>query len=83
MWQRSREWNIIEGDRNTAFFHAKANQRRRKTQLAILEGPCGLVHTTPEMLDIATDYYKNLFGFEPRGDVSLGPDIYVKMIKLQ
>jgi hypothetical protein len=54
MWQRSRERNIVEGDCNTMFFHAKANQRRRKTNLVVLDGPDGPVYTTKEMLGIAT-----------------------------
>lgn len=41
--QRSREKQIMEGDRNTAYFHAQANQRRRKKHIARLEGPSGML----------------------------------------
>jgi len=41
--QRSRDRNILEGDRNTAYFHAVANQRSRKKRVEVLEGPNGLV----------------------------------------
>ena len=40
--QRSRDRDILKGDRNTAYFHAVANQRRRKTMIMSLEGPAGL-----------------------------------------
>ena len=69
MWQRSRDRKIKEGDRNTSYVHAVANQRRRKNQLSILEGPDGPVYSTKDMLDVATDFYKNLFGYEPRPNI--------------
>ena len=59
MWQRSRDRRIREGDRNTAYFHAVANQRRRKTLVHSLHGPHGPTYDNKEMLDIAATYYKN------------------------
>jgi hypothetical protein len=41
--QRSRDRNILEGDRNTAYFQAIANQRSRKKSVNGLIGPDGLV----------------------------------------
>jgi hypothetical protein len=32
-WQRSRDKHILEGDRNTSYFHAIANQRRKKEKV--------------------------------------------------
>lgn len=60
--QRSRDKEIKEGDRNTRYFHAVANQRRRKKNISSLEGPNGAVEETKDMLNIAVDFYKNLFG---------------------
>jgi hypothetical protein len=37
VWQRSRDREIKEGDRNIAYFFAKANQRRRRTAITCLE----------------------------------------------
>jgi hypothetical protein len=75
-WQRSRDRKIVEGDRNTAYFHALANQRKRKKTLAILDGPDGTVESTEEMLQIASTFYKNLFAKETRSDFSLGDDFW-------
>jgi pantothenate kinase len=58
--QRSRDRNILEGDRNTAYFHAVANHRNRK-KIECLRGPEGLVFDTQWILKIAADYYKTLF----------------------
>ena len=74
--QRSRERDIKEGDRNTAYFHAVANQRRRKTLVHSLQGPDGPVSDQKGMLDIAVDYYKNLFAREERNGFSLADNFF-------
>ena len=58
--QRSRDRDIKEGDRNTAYFHAVANQRRRKTLIHSLDGPNGPVNDIKDMLGVAEDFYKDL-----------------------
>lgn len=74
--QRSRERNILEGDRNTAYFQAVANQRNRKKRVDKLIGPLGMVEDDAEMLKIAVDFYKNLFCKEDRGDISLADSFW-------
>lgn len=58
--QRARDRDILEGDRNTKYFHAVANQRRRKTFIHSLESAAGLVTDTKDILDVATNFYKDL-----------------------
>jgi hypothetical protein len=72
MWQRSKDRIFFEGDQNTTYFHVVANQRRRKNQISILEGPDDPVYFTKDMLGVATDFYKNLFAYEPKPNIHLG-----------
>ncbi|KAG2607555.1 hypothetical protein PVAP13_4NG257233 [Panicum virgatum] len=44
--QRSRDKNIKEGDRNTSYFQALANQRKRKKKNETLQGPDGELLTS-------------------------------------
>lgn len=74
--QRSRERNILEGDKNTKYFQALANQRRRKKKIPRLESNNGLILDTPEMLHIAEDYYQQLFRVEDQSDICLSPDFW-------
>jgi hypothetical protein len=55
---------ILWSDRNTAYFHAMANQRRQKKKIDVLDDPCGSVNDTKSMLNIAVSFYKDLFSCE-------------------
>jgi hypothetical protein len=59
--QRARDKDILEGDRNTTYFHAPASHRCRKKKIETLNSPDGPVHDTPAILRVVTRYYKNLF----------------------
>jgi hypothetical protein len=74
--QRARERNILVGDRNTKYFHAIANQRRRKTTIYSVEGPARAVDTTEEIIEVATQYYKDLFRYEPRHNLNIEEDFF-------
>lgn len=74
LWQRSRDRKLVEGDRNNAYFQALANHRHRKNHLNQLKGEGGPVYSTAEMLNVATDFYKNLFSYEAKPDIHLDSD---------
>jgi hypothetical protein len=74
--QRARERNILEGDRNTRYFHAVANQRRRKTAIFSMEGPAGEVNSTKEIIEVANQYYKGLFRYEPRPNLNIEENFF-------
>lgn len=72
--QRSRDRAMEEGNRNTRFFQAVANQRR-KTMIQSMVVPHGTATNTEEIQQIATGYYKNLSRYESRLDISIS-DIF-------
>jgi plasmid maintenance system killer protein len=74
--QRFRDRDILEGDRNTAYFHAMANYRNRKKRIDFLKGPAGHITDQKGMMDVAVGYYKNLFAKEDRGDIKLSDDFW-------
>jgi hypothetical protein len=74
--QRYRERYILEEDRNTAFFHSVANQRKREKQISQLQGEYGIVEDNKGVLDIAIDYYRKLFSQEPCLDIDPCDDFW-------
>jgi hypothetical protein len=69
--QRSRERRVKEGDRNTAYFQAVANQRNRKQRISCFETTEGLIEDNELMLNHDVDFYKKLFEAEPDSGVKL------------
>lgn len=60
--KRSSENWILKGDNNTEFFHRIANGRRRKNVIFSLQHLGQQIRGTPELLNHATHFYKELFG---------------------
>lgn len=59
--QRSRDRNIKEGDRNTSYFQAVANQSNRMKRISCLETEDGLIEKNDLMLNHAVEFYKKKF----------------------
>jgi hypothetical protein len=72
----------MEGDNNTKYFHAVANQWRRKTIVHTIEGPDGAVKSIEEIIEVTTQYYKNLFRFEPRPNIKLSEEFFTNEEKI-
>lgn len=65
---------MLEGDRNTTCFHAVANYRSRKKKVVVLVGPNGPVDEQKAMMEVAVNFYKDLFKKEDRPNVHLALD---------
>jgi hypothetical protein len=75
--QRVTEKYIKEGDKNTVyFFFVKANQRKRKKTISSLKEGGGIFNTNSTMLEHDTEFYKKLFGKEPRENFSLNENFW-------
>jgi hypothetical protein len=80
--QRSRDRNVKEGDRNTRYVHAVANQRKRKNTIYDIDGPEGTVNNTKDIIKVATQYYTELFKFEPRPNINISSSFFSEGEKL-
>lgn len=71
----NKEFNGFYRDKTThIFFHSSANGRKRKTQ-NIMAGR-GRLETRQEIQKHIYDFYKNLFGSEKGGNITLAVDIW-------
>jgi hypothetical protein len=74
-WQRARDRDI-KGDRNTSYFFAKANQKKRKKTIARLEEDDKVFSNNESMFKHAVLFYKNLFCKEKKENIALDEDFW-------
>jgi hypothetical protein len=76
--QRAKEKDIKEGDKNTAYFFAKANQRRRKKVVSYLEDGERVLSENKDLINHAVQFYKKLFGKELKENMELDTSFWAK-----
>ena len=59
------------GDRNTEYFHAVANGKRRKARIYRLEQNEGVIEGEDDHKRYITNYYKGLFGPSKKNNFSM------------
>lgn len=69
--QRSKEKEVLEGNCNTKFFHAKANGRKRKSQIHSLVHEGEVIEGQDKLLLYITNFYKDLFGHSKENRFSI------------
>jgi hypothetical protein len=77
---QEREREIKEGDKNTVYFFAKANQRRRKKLISCLKD--GVITKDKELMQHVVQFYKKLFCKKPRENMSLDEDFWAEEEKV-
>jgi hypothetical protein len=74
--QRSRQNWLLQGDANTAYFHAVANGRRRKCFVPCLWDNENLIEEAGALSSHIYAFYKGLFSAEPHTGVALADDFW-------
>jgi hypothetical protein len=74
--KRGVKW-ILKGDSNNSYFHGVASGRKKKCTIFFVETEDGTIHDQQLIREHVESYYKELFGKEPRGAISLGDDFWL------
>lgn len=76
-WQKrgGEKW-LLQGDANTGYFHGKANGRKKKCSIFSLEDGDKTITRDHELREHTERYYKNLFGPESNGGISVQEDFW-------
>jgi hypothetical protein len=70
-YQRAKTKHIIEGDRNTKYYHLVTNGKHRKTRIFQLEQEEGVIKGDVQLKKYISKYYKNLFGAPEENNFSM------------
>jgi hypothetical protein len=73
---------VKEGDRNTSYFFALANQRKRKKCISCLVDDGITLSDNKDMIKHAVGFYKKLFGKEARSNIKLASDFWAEAEKV-
>ena len=75
-FKRSHEKWLLEGDNNTEYFHKVANGRKRRNTIITLMDGENIIEGDEDLLNHATEYYKNLFGPVPGNSLPIDPNLW-------
>jgi hypothetical protein len=83
--QRSREREIIEGDKNAAYFYCCSQSEKKEKNISYLEDDGVVWDDNDAMLKHAMNFYKTLFGEEPKVNIRLGEAFWSEdeMVKIE
>ena len=70
-YQRSKSTKLLQGDRNTKYFHLIANGKHRKTRIFQLEQDGEIIKGDDKLKKYITRYYKSLFGLPDGNNFSM------------